>query len=132
MFMSGPNVVVPPMPPIPPSVQEQLNGLRGNSARVGFEGESLTGQLADFFGVKEGVLVRNVAPNTPAAKAGLKAGDVVTRVDNTPVTAPREITGIVRGARKHSFSVIRNHKETKLEVDVPQQDREQPSDRQVL
>jgi len=137
MFLPGPDGAMPPMPPmptLPPNLQERLEGLRGNSARVGFEGETLTGQLADFFGVKEGVLVRSVAENTPAAKAGLRAGDVVTKVNGTPVASPREITGLVRTARKKtvSFTVIRNHKEMALDVEVAQQIRIQGSDRQVL
>lgn len=137
MFLSGPYGPMPPMPPmpvIPPNVQDQLNALRGSSARVGFEGEALTGQLADFFGVKEGVLVRSVAADTPAAKAGLRAGDVVTKVNGTPVTAPREITGLVRtsGKKNVAFSVIRNHKEMSLDVEVPRQERHDGSDRQVL
>jgi S1-C subfamily serine protease len=87
---------------------------------VGFEGEPLSPQLADFFGVRQGVLVRTVDARTPAEKAGLKAGDVVTRVNGTPVTSPREITGLVRMSRGKttSFTVVRNKKEITLDIEV--------------
>ncbi len=111
---------MPPMPPIPPGFGDPFSGLPGNTPRVGFEGEPLSPQLAEFFGVRQGVLVRTVDPRTPAEKAGLKAGDVVVRVNGTPVTSPREITGLVRASRGKttSFSVVRNKKEITLEVEV--------------
>ncbi|HLG16552.1 MAG TPA: trypsin-like peptidase domain-containing protein [Blastocatellia bacterium] len=42
-----------------------------------------------------GVLVRDVSGNTPAAKAGLRSGDVITSFDGTKVKAPRELTDAV-------------------------------------
>jgi len=43
-----------------------------HSRALGVESESLSSQLAEYFGVKEGVLVRSVARGSPAEKAGLK------------------------------------------------------------
>jgi serine protease Do len=128
-----PDAPVPPMPPVPFNGGNPFPGIPGNSAMVGFEGEALNPQLAEFFGVKEGVLVRSVNPNTPAAKAGLKAGDVVVKVNGTPVTAPREITGLVRSSRKKaiSFTVVRNKKEISLNVELAE-DRSGPAEREVL
>ena len=48
----------------------------------------LSDQLAGYFGVKDGVLVTSVADNSAAAKAGIKAGDVVTSFNGTEVTQP--------------------------------------------
>ena len=89
------------------------------SGMLGVEAESLADQLAEFFGVKEGVLVRSVVKDSAAAKAGLKAGDVITKVDDTKVASPREITSATRSLRsKKTFpvTVIRNHKEMTLSV----------------
>ena len=49
--------------------------------------ESLSPQLSDFFGVPRGrgVLVRSVEGGSPAAAAGLKAGDVILKVNNEDV-----------------------------------------------
>jgi serine protease Do len=128
-----PNPPVPPMPPAP--FGNGFPGLPADSPRVGFEGEPVNGQLADFFGVKQGVLVRSVNADTPASRAGLKAGDVVTKVNGTPVTSPREITGLVRtsGKKELSFTVVRNRKEMTLKIEVAQiQDRQQAPQREVL
>ena len=136
LFVPGPFGAMPPMPPmptLPPNFDDQFNGIRGNSARVGFEGEPLTGQLADYFGVKAGVLVRGVAASSPAAKAGLKAGDVVTKVNGTPVSTPREITGLVRAGKKPAaFTVVRDRKEIKVDVEISQQGGPEGVDRQRL
>lgn len=86
---------------------------------VGIEAESLTGQLADYFGVKEGVLIRSVAKDSPAEKGGLKAGDVVTKVNGETVTSPGEISSEVHsanGKRSIPFVVMRNHHEVTLSV----------------
>jgi serine protease Do len=115
-----PDAPMPPMPPVPFGGSNVFPAMPGNSPMVGFEGESLSPQLAEYFGVKEGVLVRTVNPNTPAQRAGLKAGDVVTKVNGTPVMSPREITGLVHstGKKAISFTVVRNKKEITLNVEI--------------
>jgi len=133
----GPDFPVAPVPPMPPLPYNgggnPFPAIPGNSPIVGFEGEALNAQLAEYFGVKEGVLVRSVNPKTPAERAGLKAGDVVVKVNGTPVTSPREITGLVRSSRKKaiSFTVVRNKKEISLNVEIAE-DRQSPPDREVL
>ncbi len=91
------------------------------SGSLGILAESLDDQLAEYFGVKEGVLVRSVNKNSPAEKAGLKAGDVILRIDAKKVTTPREITSAIRDLKdKQTFpvTVSRNHKEMTVSVTV--------------
>jgi membrane-associated protease RseP (regulator of RpoE activity) len=65
----------------------------GGNRRIGVSTQALTKQLADYFGVKDGgVLVTSVSDNSPAAKAGLKAGDVITAVDGEKVTSAGDIS----------------------------------------
>jgi len=88
---------------------------------LGIEGESLEGQLAAFFGVESGVLVRSVMTGTAAEKAGLKAGDVIQKVDDTKVATPREISSAIRALNaKKTFPLMvrRNQKELSLSVTV--------------
>jgi serine protease Do len=110
---------MPAMPNIPAMPGDAWAVLTGQAPRIGFEGEALTPQLAEYFGVKEGVLVRTVVEKTAASKAGLKAGDVIFKVNGTPVASTREISGMVRAARKNvAFTVMRNHKEIVLNVEI--------------
>src|ERR1019366_9344650 len=88
---------------------------------LGIVGESLEreDQLAEFFGVQDGVLVRSVKKGSAAEKAGLKAGDVITKVDDSKVTSSAEITRVLRGLKsKKTFglTVVRNRKEMPLTV----------------
>jgi serine protease Do len=118
-----PTPAIPPIPPIPPFEVPRFE-MSWQSPLIGIEGESLgpQPQLADFFGVKDGVLVKSVIKNSPAEKAGLKAGDVVVKVEDTKVSSPREITSVLRSNRgKTSFTitVVRNKKEIPLNVTLP-------------
>jgi serine protease Do len=112
----------PPMPPMPPVGPGDIPFFGVQAPIIGFEGETLTSQLAEFFGVKGGVLVRSVTAGTPAAKAGLKAGDVVTKVNAVTVTSTREIQAMVRMSRKKNipFGVVREKKEMNVELEVGQ------------
>jgi serine protease Do len=88
---------------------------------VGIETQSLSGQLAEYFGVKEGVLIVSVVRNSPAEKAGLKAGDVVTKVNGESVATTSEVQSQVRngnGKRMIPFAVMRNHREMSFQVAV--------------
>ena len=55
--------------------------------------QELTPELAAYFGVKDGVLVASVTADSPAAKAGIKAGDVITTVNDKAVTTAGELIG---------------------------------------
>ena len=61
--------------------------------RLGVSIQPLEGQLAEYFGTSKGVLVNSVDKDSPAAKAGLKAGDVVTAVNGKAVSEPSELIG---------------------------------------
>src|SRR5438128_6669209 len=68
----------------------------GANRRIGVSTQALTKQLADYFGVKDGgVLITSVSDNSPAAKAGLKAGDVITAIDGEKVISPGDITRVL-------------------------------------
>lgn len=66
----------------------------GMSRRIGVTTEQLTKQLADYFGVAggRGLLITNVSENSPAARAGLKAGDVITEVEGQKVETTLDLT----------------------------------------
>ncbi len=53
--------------------------------RLGVGVEEIGPQLAEYFAVEKGVLVTSVTEESPGAEAGLKAGDVITSVDDWPI-----------------------------------------------
>jgi predicted metalloprotease with PDZ domain len=59
--------------------------------RLGVTVQELTPELAAYFGVKDGLLVNSVQADTPAAKAGIKAGDVIGTVNGKAVVTPSEL-----------------------------------------
>jgi serine protease Do len=87
---------------------------------LGIEAEALDGQLAEFFGVKEGVLVRAVAGGSAAERAGIKAGDVIVRVDDAKVATPADISAHLRAShgRPVSVVVVRDRKEVNVMLSV--------------
>ena len=92
-----PEPPVPPAAPAPPrAARPPLPGFglsyRSGNGRLGITVEDLSEGLSDYFGVKKGALVRSVRDGSPAAKAGVKAGDVITSVNGTEVDEPSDIT----------------------------------------
>ena len=103
---NAPEAPMPPVPPIPaiPSIEiGPMGAFRMFGAPLlGIDGEDLSGQLGNYFGAPDGqgILVREVMPGTPAEKAGLKAGDVILRVDGKRV----KDTGDLRSALRDRVS----------------------------
>jgi serine protease Do len=75
---------------IPDMMEGMRNGM-SNRGRLGVSVQEVTPELAEYFGLKSGVLVASVRPDSAAAKAGLKAGDVITAVDGNVVSTPAEL-----------------------------------------
>ena len=102
-----------------PDIPQVFTTIR--SPMLGVEAESLGSQLAVYFSVKEGVLVRSVLDNTPAQKAGIKAGDVITKVDGMAVTTPSELSTAVRTAnakKTYAIDLVRDRKPVTVTVNV--------------
>jgi serine protease Do len=88
------------------------------SGMLGIEAEALASQLAEYFGVQEGVLIRSVKPDSPAAKAGLRAGDVIIKAGDKRVGKPREVTEAIRSAKGGPlvFTIVRDKREMTVTV----------------
>jgi len=92
----------------------------GNNRRIGVNTTELTKQLADYFGVDQGtgVLVTSVTDDSPAAKAGIKAGDVITAIDGEKVDGSGDLTRSINKNKDGdvTLTVIRNKNQLTLRV----------------
>jgi serine protease Do len=84
----------------------------GANRRIGVSTQPLPKQLADYFGAKDGgLLITSVNENSPAARAGLKAGDVITAVDGEKVDSSGDIVRIINKKEEGeiSLTILRDH-----------------------
>ena len=77
---------------------EMLRAFKSEKGRLGLKIQELDGQLGEYFGTSNGVLVNSVDADSPAARAGLKAGDVVTAVNGKAVAEPSDLIEAVQAA----------------------------------
>jgi serine protease Do len=82
--------------------------------RLGVTIEDLTPQLAEYFGTKDGVLVSSVVEDSAAARAGLKAGDVIISINGDRVASSRDLMRSLRSgaATEVTIGFVRDKKET--------------------
>ena len=116
-----PKLAMPGMLPLPdfPGPDAWNTLVPGRGGVLGVEVEALSSQLGEYFGVKEGVLVRSVAKDSAAARAGIKAGDVLLKIDENRVTTPAEVSTWLRSARAKntvSIALMRDHRELVIQV----------------
>jgi len=86
----------------------------------GIRADSLTPQLREFFGVKGtvGVLVASVDAESPAAKAGLKAGDVIIALDGMNITTPADFShAMTSRAGPTLLRIVRDKQERDVRID---------------
>jgi serine protease Do len=97
-----------------------FGGVSPSRRQLGVELMPLSDQLAAYFGVKAGVLVARVRADSPAASAGIKAGDVITTVNGSNVSEVADVTRAVRrGAGELALTVVRDRKELTLKATLP-------------
>ena len=121
-----------PAPPEPPDVDfrslEGLDklamlGVPGGRPRLGITVDSVGKQLAEYFGVKQGggVLVTSVGKGSPGETAGLKAGDVIVKVDDEMVHDAGDLHMAMRDRRGKALTltVVRERHETTVKVAEP-------------
>jgi serine protease Do len=90
--------------------------------RLGATVMSLEPQLASYFGTDGGALITSVTDGSPAATAGLKAGDVIVRVGNRSVDAPADVADAIRAAapgKPLEIEVRRDRKDVRIMVTIP-------------
>jgi serine protease Do len=139
---------VPDFPDLPevaeipqmPSMEADGLMLYAGHPRLGIDAEDLAGQLGSFFGAPdgEGILVRSVNSGSPAEKAGVKAGDVITSLNGERIRSVGDLRQKLAAqhgekdknaenkdkeskdkARTVKLGVLRSKSEISLNVDLP-------------
>jgi hypothetical protein len=128
LFVQAPEIHIPEINIAPNLVSPYLHGFANmfdGRPTLGISGEELTTQLANYFGVKEGkgVLVSEVVMGSPAATAGLKAGDVIVAVDGKGVSTVAELRKALEiksgeERRKLNLTIVRDHHEQTVPVEL--------------
>jgi serine protease Do len=118
-----PEVEMPDMPVIS-GFGEEFPMLPGGHPRLGIDAEDIGDQLGSFFGAPdgEGILVRSVNSGSPAEKAGLKAGDVITSFNGERVRTLGDLRQKLAGKaddKPAKLGVWRNRNEVSLTVELP-------------
>ena len=117
------------MPEIPEIPSMEWNGnmlFGGGQPRLGIDAEDLSGQLGTFFGAPdgEGILVRDVNSGSPAEKAGVKAGDVITSLNGERIRTVGELREKLSAKREDKdrtvkLGILRNKSAVSLSVELP-------------
>ena len=123
--MVAPGTLAFHMPELP-----QLNGMMElnpwvpGRSRLGVDAEDLEGDFGRYFGAPEGegVLVRGVFSDMPAAKAGIKVGDVITSVDGDRIRSVGELREKLvekKSEKSIKIGIIRNKAPLTLSIEMP-------------
>jgi serine protease Do len=88
---------IPAIPKIPKMPKMQVRHYE-NGGYLGIEIAEIKEQLHEYFEVKKGVLIEKVQEGTPAEKAGLKAGDVITKIEDCETS---DVNELIESVRKH-------------------------------
>jgi serine protease Do len=120
-----PKIEIPEVAPMPDMDWGAYAGvLAGARPRLGIDAEDLNGQFGAFFGAPdgEGVLVREVNSGSPAEKAGVKSGDVITSLNGERVRSLGDLREKLAGMRDEKtvkLGVLRNKSEVSITVELP-------------
>ena len=108
----------------------QTPGL-ASRARLGVTVQELTPELADYFGAPDGVLVASVVADSPASKAGIKAGDVITSVEGRSIRSAGDLYRELRTASSDSEATLgivrdKNPSTVTAKIEPPAERRARP------
>lgn len=90
---------------------------------IGMAVQGLNAQLAEAFGVdrKDGVVVLDVEPDSPASKAGLQEGDIITRVDGKDIRRVSDYhskTAVIFVGDEVALEILRDGRDREVTLEI--------------
>ncbi len=125
--ITSPRVAARIMPRVEDHLVE-LMPIPGLTPRLGVQVQNVGEQLGAYFGAERGVLVTNVDDDSPAASAGLRAGDVITSVDGEDVTDVAGLRRALTGADGAvQLDIVRDRASQTLTATLPDRSERRPA-----
>ena len=115
-----------PLPPDPPVFELFRDGFAYSygGGRLGVTVQTLTDQLATHLGAPRGVLVTSVNEDSTASKAGIRAGDVITKVDGRGIDDTGDVMRALGQAKGEiAIEIVRDKKAQTLKATIEEQPR---------
>jgi len=112
---------------VTPEVKEAKSFRFGQRNYIGVELQELNKDLGSYFNADSGALIVRVQPESPAAKAGLQAGDVIVNFGGKKVESPEDVVNSMEnleGGQASEITVLRHGKQMTLNVQPEQRDNE--------
>jgi len=109
------------------SAPNLFNWVAGSSKHIGVFLQELTPELGEYFGVKDGLglLVTKTSPDSPAEKAGVKAGDVLIKANGKVIKSNAQLRSMIQKMKKGDkveLELIRDKKKLSLAVEVAEEE----------
>jgi serine protease Do len=99
------------------------------AGRLGVSVNELTPQLATYFGAKDGMLVTSVQNDSPASRAGIKAGDIITAINGQNIASFSDIMRSIRSVRTDdevTIALVRDKKEISVKAKLDEMRARRP------
>lgn len=90
-------------------------------AGLGVTIKQISSTTSKYYGISSGLYISSVTENGPAAQAGLKTGDIITKFADTTVTSSDELTSAIKKTSigdKVTLTIVRNGKTMTVEVTI--------------
>lgn len=79
-----------------PIIQEIIKNKKVARPYLGISGQTIDKEIAESNNVPQGVYVSNVVPYSGADRAGIRRGDIITKLDGKRVTTIEELIGLIK------------------------------------
>lgn len=86
---------------------------------IGVSGETISSSVAELYSLPQGIYIKTVYENSPADKAGLKVGDVITKLEGTEVTSISELNRVKNNYKigdTVTLTILKSGKEEEVKI----------------